>query len=362
MSSSQNSSLPTVEPAILAKFQNKPTSVIVIGMAGSGKTTLMKLLGEQYDADEEDSAGNGYFVNLDPAVLCRDKQATSQPTDKSEQQTEEEDEEEVQDLPYFANIDIRDTIKYKEVMNQHGLGPNGSIVVSLNLFATKFDQVLNFCESQAEENGHDYIFFDTPGQIEVFTWSASGSIITQMLSSTFPTCILYVVDTPRNLNPVTFMSNMMYACSIMYKTKLPFILVFNKIDICDPTPIISWINDLDVFLEALQKEQSYMKSLTKSMALILVRFYENIQYVALSSQTGEGFDQLNVALKRVPKQFEDIYLPLMQLRQQNRDEIYTELLNERMKELRLDEKNDDNNNNDISSSSSSSQTIIKGNK
>jgi hypothetical protein len=45
------------------------------------------------------------------------------------------------EVPYPSNIDIRDTVNYKEVMKQYGLGPNGGIVTSLNLFATKFDQV-----------------------------------------------------------------------------------------------------------------------------------------------------------------------------------------------------------------------------
>jgi len=37
------------------------------------------------------------------------------------------------------------------------------------------------------------------------------------------------MDTSRSMNPVTFMSNMLYACSILYKTKLPFIVVMNKV-------------------------------------------------------------------------------------------------------------------------------------
>lgn len=57
-----------------------------------------------------------------------------------------------------------------------------------------------------------YIFVDTPGQIEAFTWSASGQIITDALASSFPTVILYIVDTPRTTAPTTFMSNMLYAC------------------------------------------------------------------------------------------------------------------------------------------------------
>lgn len=45
------------------------------------------------------------------------------------------------ELPFSASIDIRDTVNYKKVMSQYGLGPNGGIVTSLNLFATRFDQV-----------------------------------------------------------------------------------------------------------------------------------------------------------------------------------------------------------------------------
>ena len=66
-------------------------------------------------------------------------------------------------MPYPANIDIRDTVNYKQVMKQYQLGPNGGIVTSLNLFATKFDQVLKLVESKKNE----FVIIDTPGQIEV---------------------------------------------------------------------------------------------------------------------------------------------------------------------------------------------------
>ena len=32
-------------------------------------------------------------------------------------------------------------VNYKNVMKQYSLGPNGGILTSLNLFATRFDQV-----------------------------------------------------------------------------------------------------------------------------------------------------------------------------------------------------------------------------
>lgn len=117
-------------------------------------------------------------------------------------------------------------------MKQYSLGPNGGIVTSLNLFATKFNDVVTLIENSSPE--HKYCIFDTPGQIEVFTWSVSGTIITESLASTFPTVIVYVMDTVRSVSPVTFMSNMLYACSILYKTKLPFIIVMNKVNITKP--------------------------------------------------------------------------------------------------------------------------------
>ncbi|XP_028065412.1 GPN-loop GTPase QQT2-like [Camellia sinensis] len=143
----------------------------------------------------------GYVMNLDPAVMS---------------------------LPFSANIDTRDTIKYKEVMEQFNLGPNGGILTSLNLFSTKFYEVISVIEKRADQL--DYVLVDTPGQIEIFTSSASGAIITEAFASTFPTIITYVVDTPCSSNPQTFMSNMLYACSILYKTRLPLVLAFNKTD------------------------------------------------------------------------------------------------------------------------------------
>ncbi len=127
------------------------------------------------------------------------------------------------------NIDICDTVNYKEVMKQYSLGPNGGIVTSLNLFATKFGQVIKLVEKRAS-TGTELAIFDTPGQIEVFTWSASGQIISDSLAALFPTVVVYVIDTVRSVSPVTFMSNMLYACSILYKLRLPFIIVMNKVD------------------------------------------------------------------------------------------------------------------------------------
>lgn len=111
-----------------------PVCVLVVGMAGSGKTTLMTTLQRSLrlpvestdesedDKGEESSEPIGYCLNLDPATKL---------------------------VPFGASIDIRDTVDYKEVMKQHRLGPNGAIMTSLNLFATKFDQVISILDNRS---------------------------------------------------------------------------------------------------------------------------------------------------------------------------------------------------------------------
>ena len=51
-------------------------------------------------------------------------------------------------VKFAANIDIRDSVKYKAVMKEYQLGPNGAILTCLNIFAAQFDQVIKLIESK----------------------------------------------------------------------------------------------------------------------------------------------------------------------------------------------------------------------
>ena len=119
-----------------------PVVTILIGMAGSGKTTLFHRL--HYDAQEK--GRRCYFVNLDPAVL---------------------------EVPIEPQIDIRDTIDYKGIMTEYKLGPNGAIDTALNLFATQFADVMTILEKRKGE--YEHIIVDTPGQIEASPGVRRGS-------------------------------------------------------------------------------------------------------------------------------------------------------------------------------------------
>ena len=66
-------------------------------------------------------------------------------------------------------------------------------------------------------------------------------------------------------------------CSILYKTKLPFVLVFNKTDITSHEFAQRWMQDFEEFDRALALEESFMSDLTRSMSLMLSEFYENLK-------------------------------------------------------------------------------------
>ncbi|TFJ98086.1 valine--tRNA ligase [Platysternon megacephalum] len=280
-----------------------PVCVLVLGMAGSGKTTLVQRLTAHLHSQNSPP----YVINLDPAV---------------------------HELPFPANIDIRDTVKYKEVMKQYGLGPNGGIVTSLNLFATRFDQVMKFIEKR--QNTSQYVLIDTPGQIEVFTWSASGTIITEALASTFPSVVVYVMDTSRSTSPITFMSNMLYACSILYKTKLPFILAMNKTDIIDHSFAVEWMQDFEIFQDALNQETTYVSNLTRSMSLVLDEFYSSLKVVGVSAVLGTGLDEFFVKVSEAVDEYEREYRPEYERLRKSLAKAQSKQQKEQLERLRKD--------------------------
>jgi GTPase Era involved in 16S rRNA processing len=201
-------------------------------------------------------------------------------------------------------------------MQQHRLGPNGAIMTSLNLFCTKFDQVIGILEKRADsDTPMDYILVDTPGQIESFTWSASGSIISEALATSFPTVLAFVVDTVRCASsPNTFMSNMLYACSMLYRTRLPLVVVFNKIDVVPHDFVLEWMQDYDAFQEALDEMSAsdestgYYGSLTRSLSLVLDEFYSQLHKCGVSAATGDGIDEFWETVDRAAQDFETDYL------------------------------------------------------
>lgn len=85
-------------------------------------------------------------------------------------------------------------------------------MTALNLYTAQPEQIIEKVEQVIQQNDEDKVFLvDIPGQIEVFTWSASSLILMESLSLIMPVKIFYIIDSVRCMNPNNFLSNLLFA-------------------------------------------------------------------------------------------------------------------------------------------------------
>ncbi|CDR94760.1 XPA-binding protein 1, putative [Babesia bigemina] len=275
---------------VAAKGRNT-LAIVVIGMAGSGKTSYVRALIDNLKVHGK----KVYSINLDPAVTK---------------------------IPYTPNIgrvmcDIRESIKYRNVMKKYRLGPNGAIMTCLNLFVTRFDKVLELLDRRCPKL--DYIVIDTPGQIEVFNWSASGTVI--LGAATLAGVFLPHHGQLRDRHvQVTVTCNLHGKHGVRVQVgssnKLNTDLQRHSrvADVDRHEKCLEWMDDYNAFYEAVMQDDSYMASFSRSCALMLNEFYSDIKSDGVSSMTGEGFEEHLKNLEKCREEYKTSYLPWLEER------------------------------------------------
>jgi GTPase SAR1 family protein len=70
---------------------------------------------------------------------------------------------------YECAIDVRSLIKLEEIMEEDDLGPNGAVLYALE----ELEQNMEWLEKGLSALGEDYVLFDCPGQVELYTHHSS---------------------------------------------------------------------------------------------------------------------------------------------------------------------------------------------
>ena len=240
-------------------------AIFVTGTAGSGKSMLTSKILEYYQK-------NGVFasvLNLDPGV---------------------------ESLPYRPDVDVRDYVDIVQIMQQYDLGPNGSMIMANDLIASKIDDIQN----EIHGVNPDYLIVDTPGQIELFAYRASGPFFIQNIDACEKTNI-FLYDGTMIVSPSNFISISLLATSIKLRLGLPTINVMTKTDLIPDKidQILKWSSDPI----SLEEELKTLEGETYSFATDILRTLNIGEFagdlIPISNLTGEGMVNLQAALSRI---------------------------------------------------------------
>lgn len=85
---------------------------------------------------------------------------------------------------------------------------------------------------QIGEDEDDYILFDCPGQIELYTHMTTMKDLTKALQNlNFQICSVFLVDAQFMVDGAKFMSGTMAALSVMVNLELPHVNILSKMDL-----------------------------------------------------------------------------------------------------------------------------------
>jgi len=241
--------------------------VFVVGTAGSGKSQFTASYSEWLRLKEQSVT----TVNLDAAAPS---------------------------LPYEPDVDIREYFRAEELMEKYNLGPNGAIVMAADLIASEVETI----GETIEEFTSDYVLVDTPGQMELFAFRASGPYIVEELTGN-PKAMIYLFDATFSANPVNYVSNMFLATAIHTRFLLPQVYALSKMDMVTAKTVknvLNWGRHVSALEEALDAEASDIKRL---MGLDVVRLISRLglsfPLIPISSKKMEGFVNLHTAFTRI---------------------------------------------------------------
>ena len=196
---------------------------LVCGPPGSGKTTYCE--GKRQFLQSYDPARPVIMMNLDPA------------NDGA--------------FPYPCDVDIRLLVDHSVVMEEEGLGPNGSYLFCLDLIGQRLDwleqEITKFVEMRMGEKEQQhgshgkvkrapYLIIDCPGQVEFYLNTDSmHKFVTTLLQRKLhcaSVCMVHLTDGVVATRDVpTYISTCLLSLTSMVDLELPHVNVLTKWDV-----------------------------------------------------------------------------------------------------------------------------------
>jgi len=240
--------------------------VFIIGTAGSGKSLFTAAFSEWLKMSKQDVA----TVNLDPGVLK---------------------------LPYSPDVDIRNYVDVGDLMEKYGLGPNGALILAADLIADEIENVAK----EIEAANADLVIVDTPGQMELFAFRASGPYIVNELTKE-PKALVYLFDAVFSVNPLNYVSNMFLAAAVYNRFFQPQVYLLSK---CDLLPkkeidkIADWSADPKALENSIEQLEDPKRLFSRNMVHAIRQLGLRFMLIPVSAKTNQGLNNFNTSLERI---------------------------------------------------------------
>ncbi|KAK3352959.1 hypothetical protein B0T25DRAFT_456043 [Lasiosphaeria hispida] len=209
-----------------------PFGQLVVGSPGAGKSTFCDGMHQFMGAIGRQCS----VINLDPA------------NDRTN---------------YPCALDIRDLVTLEEIMADDRLGPNGGVLYALE----ELENNMEWLENGLRELDNDYVLFDCPGQVELYTHHNSlRNIFYRLQKLGYRLVSVHLSDSFCLTQPSLYISNVLLALRAMLQMDLPHINVLTKIDkvsAYDPLPFsldyYTEVQDLTYLMPSLEAESPRLR-------------------------------------------------------------------------------------------------------
>jgi GTPase SAR1 family protein len=215
--------------------------IYFIGTAGSGKSTLTHNFKQWMNNRGLDSV----TVNLDPGA---------------------------DNLSYEPDVDIRDWISLKEIMDSYKLGPNGAQIAAADMIA------LNIADLKKSIEGFktDYVLMDTPGQLELFVFREAGKYIIKFLNPD-RSIIGYILDPALAKTASGFLSQLLLSLNTSFRLGHSQINILSKIDLLSEEELDQlkkWADHYEELEQAIYQENA---SIHREMSEGILRLIDDFK-------------------------------------------------------------------------------------
>lgn len=240
-----------------------PFAQLAVGTAGAGKSTYCDGMQQFMSAIGRKCS----IVNLDPAN---------------------------EHTNYTAALDVRDIVRLEDIMRDDELGPNGGILYAME----ELEHNLDWLEEGLQTLGEDYVIFDCPGQVELFTHHSSlRNIFFRIQKMGYRMVVLNLTDSYCLTLPSLYIANLILSLRAMLQMDLPHLNVLTKIDKLSsyaPLPFnldfYTEVQDLSYLMPHLEAESSTLSSKFAGLNAAIVELVESFGLV--------GYETLAVEDKR----------------------------------------------------------------